>query len=62
MSLPPYSIIFAGTPEFAVPALKACIADPQFEVKAVISQPDKPVGRSQKILTTSKHQYGISRY
>jgi methionyl-tRNA formyltransferase len=46
------SIIFAGTPEFAVPALQAFIDDPDITVKMVISQPDKPVGRKQRILPT----------
>ena len=42
--------IFIGTPDFALPGLKALIKDPLFEVVAVITQPDKPVGRKQ-ILT-----------
>lgn len=43
------SIIFAGTPDFAVPSLRALIDDPEFEVKLVITQPDKPVGRKQQL-------------
>lgn len=40
-----------GTPEFAVPCLNALIkADFKFNIKAVYTQPDKPVGRKQ-ILT-----------
>ena len=60
----PYSIVFCGTPDFAVPSLKALLSDPAFSVKLVITQPDKPVGRKQtmtpspvKILAT---QHGIS--
>jgi len=34
-------IIFAGTPEFAVPALQALITS-QHEVIAVYTQPDRP--------------------
>lgn len=41
-------IIFAGSPEYAVPALKALHG--KFGVAAVITQPDKPVGR-KKVLT-----------
>jgi methionyl-tRNA formyltransferase len=37
-------IIFMGTPDFAVPTLKALIA--AHEVVGVITQPDRPVGRS----------------
>lgn len=45
-------IIFAGTPDFAVPALKALINNPHINVKAVISQPDKPVGRKREVRAT----------
>ena len=41
-------IIFAGTPEFAVPALKMLIAS-DHEICAVYSQPDRPSGRGQKL-------------
>jgi methionyl-tRNA formyltransferase len=42
-------IIFAGTPDFAVPVFKALIADADFEIAAVITQADKPVGRKQEM-------------
>ena len=48
----PFHIIFCGTPDFAVPALKTLIDHPDFEIDLVISQPDKPVGRSQTITPT----------
>lgn len=41
-------IIFMGTPEFAVPSLQTLINN-QFEVVAVITAPDKPQGRGQKL-------------
>ena len=41
-----FSLVFCGTPEFAVPSLRALAADKEFLVKAVITQPDRPVGRS----------------
>ena len=41
-------IVFAGSPEYAVPALKA--VHEKYGVCAVITQPDKPVGR-KKVLT-----------
>lgn len=41
-------IVFAGSPEYAVPALEAL--HERFGVAAVITQPDKPVGR-KKVLT-----------
>lgn len=41
-------IVFAGSPEYAVPALKAL--HEKYGLAAVITQPDKPVGR-KKVLT-----------
>lgn len=40
------SIIFMGTPEFAVPVLDGLVAD-GYDVQLVITQPDRPVGRKQ---------------
>ncbi len=40
-------VIFFGTPEYAVPSLQAII-DSRHQVVAVVSQPDKPKGRSNK--------------
>lgn len=39
------SIIFYGTSEFAVPSLEALVNDGRFSVLAVVTQPDRPVGR-----------------
>ncbi len=44
------SVVFMGTPDFAVAALQALIDSDEYDVKLVISQPDKPQGRKQ-ILT-----------
>jgi len=41
-------VIFLGTPDFAVPTLKNLIK--HHEVLAVVTQPDKPVGRSGKLM------------
>lgn len=41
-------IVFMGTPEFAVPSLKALV-DSGEEVAAVVAQPDKPQGRGLKL-------------
>ena len=41
-------IAYAGTPEFAVPALKALAASGH-QILAVISQPDRRIGRGQKL-------------
>lgn len=42
----PHSVIFCGTPAFAVPSLASLAEDPHLAVTLVITQPDKPVGRS----------------
>ena len=41
-------IIFAGSPDFAVPSLKRLIAS-QHEVVAVLTQPDRPSGRGRRL-------------
>jgi methionyl-tRNA formyltransferase len=48
--------LFMGTPEFAVPALRALIAAPRFEVIGVATQPDRPAGRGNKVaMSPVKH-------
>jgi methionyl-tRNA formyltransferase len=47
----PARVVFMGTPEFAVPSLRALVSH-GYEVVSVITQPDKPVGRKQ-VLTPS---------
>lgn len=42
-------VLFWGTPEFAVPPLRALIGE-GFEVVGVVTQPDRPVGRSRSKL------------
>ena len=44
----PLKIIFAGTPDFAVPALQA-LCDKGYEVVGVLTQPDRPSGRGLKL-------------
>src|SRR5690606_3845603 len=42
-------LVFAGTPEFAVPSLHACLSASGCEVVAVYTQPDRPAGRGRKL-------------
>lgn len=44
-------IVFMGTPDFAVPCLRA-LADNGHDVAAVFTQPDKPKGRGYKMIPT----------
>ncbi|MBU3905853.1 methionyl-tRNA formyltransferase [Patescibacteria group bacterium] len=53
--------IFIGTPDFAVPSLKALVKDDYFDVAGVITQPDKPVGRKQ-ILTPPPVKVEAEKY
>lgn len=52
-------IIFAGSPSFAVPALKKLL-DGGKDVAAVITQPDKPVGRKQILTPTPVKAFALS--
>lgn len=58
------SVIFMGTPEFSVPVLEGLIEN-NYEIKAVVTQPDKKVGRKQKIskspakLAAEKHDLPV---
>jgi methionyl-tRNA formyltransferase len=42
-------VVFWGTPEPAVPALEAFLADPGTEVLAVVTNPDRPGGRGHRL-------------
>jgi methionyl-tRNA formyltransferase len=44
----PWRLIFLGTPQFALPSLEALLAAGE-EVAAVVTQPDKPRGRGQRV-------------
>ena len=46
-------IVFMGTPEFAVPTLQALVEN-DYNVVAVVTQPDKPVGRHQTEMQPSE--------
>src|SRR5436190_6375084 len=42
-------IVFMGTPELAGVSLRALIASPEFQIVAVVTQPDQPKGRGLKL-------------
>lgn len=42
-------VVFMGTPDFAVPALKALLASSSVNVTLVVSQPDRPAGRGGQL-------------
>lgn len=51
-------IVFAGTPEFAVIALKALL-EAGFEVPLVLTQPDRPAGRGMKLQPSAVKQVAL---
>ena len=51
-------LVFAGTPEFAVPCLEACLAAPA-DVVAVYTQPDRPAGRGRKVAASPVKQRAL---
>ena len=42
-------VLFAGTPQPAVPSLEALLASPRHEVVAVLTRPDAPTGRGRRM-------------
>ncbi|MCQ4164133.1 methionyl-tRNA formyltransferase [Tahibacter harae] len=56
----PLRVVFAGTPEFAVPCLAAC-AQPGVEIAAVYTQPDRPAGRGRKLTPSPVKQAALER-
>lgn len=50
--MPPLRLLFCGTPHFAVPTFIHLLAQPDIEIAAVITQPDRPRGRGQQISTS----------
>jgi len=42
-------IVFLGTPAFSLPALQTLANDDRIEIAAVVTQPDRPAGRGQKL-------------
>ncbi len=52
-------IVFAGTPQFAVPSLRALLASPH-SIKAVYTQPDRPAGRGRKLKMSAVKQFALS--
>lgn len=55
----PYKIIFAGTPEFGLPALRALI-DSEHSVCAVYTQPDRPAGRGRHLSMSPVKELALS--
>lgn len=53
-----FSLIFAGTPEFSVPALQALFAS-RHRIAAVYTQPDRPAGRGRQLAMSPVKQCAL---
>src|SRR5258708_13767427 len=52
-------IVFCGTPSFAVPTLKHLLAQSDFKIVGVITQPDRPRGRGQEVSFSAVKQAAL---
>ena len=54
-------IVFMGTPDFAVGSLLALCESGKHEILAVVTQPDRPKGRGNKLLQTPVKEYALAQ-
>ncbi|GAW64621.1 methionyl-tRNA formyltransferase [Ligilactobacillus acidipiscis DSM 15836] len=52
------SIVFMGTPQFAVPVLEGLLKQ-AYDVKAVVTQPDRPVGRKHRLTASPVKEVAV---
>ncbi|MFN9798704.1 MAG: methionyl-tRNA formyltransferase, partial [Bacteroidota bacterium] len=57
---PSLRIVFMGTPEFAVPRLRALLDDGH-HVVAVVTAPDRPAGRGLQMAESAVKRFALSR-
>lgn len=53
-------IIFFGTPEFVVPILQALLEAKDYQLAAVVSNPDRPTGRKQTLTSSPVKQWALT--
>jgi methionyl-tRNA formyltransferase len=53
-------LVFCGTPEFAVPTLRA-VHEAGHEVALVLTQPDRPAGRKMELQTSAVKRFALER-
>lgn len=54
-----WNVVFMGTPDFAVGSLKALLEAGQYHIQAVVTQPDRPKGRGQKMVETPVKTFAL---
>ncbi|ORN23067.1 Methionyl-tRNA formyltransferase [Lentilactobacillus parabuchneri] len=52
------TVVFMGTPQFAVPILQGLI-DHHYDILCVVTQPDRPVGRKHQIQQSPVKQAAV---
>jgi methionyl-tRNA formyltransferase len=55
----PLRVIFFGTPEFALPSLRQLLTNPDVQVEAIVTQPDRPRGRGQQLSTSAVKDFAL---
>lgn len=53
-------IVFMGTPEFAVPSLRALV-EAGYEIAGVVTQPDRPAGRGKKLTACPVKEFALEK-
>jgi len=56
----PLRVVFFGTPEFALPSLRLLVTNPEIQLEAVVTQPDRPRGRGQRVSTSAVKDFALS--
>jgi methionyl-tRNA formyltransferase len=52
-------LVFFGTPEFALPSLRLLLSRSEFQVEAVVTQPDRPRGRGQQVASSPVKDFAL---
>lgn len=53
-------VVYMGTPDFAVPCLERLV-NKKYDIAAVVTQPDRPKGRGQKLTASPVKEYALSQ-
>lgn len=53
-------IVFCGTPEFALPSLRLLSAQPDIQIDAVVTQPDRPRGRGHQVSSSPVKEFALA--
>ena len=54
-----WNVVFMGTPDFAVGSLQALLTAGTYQIRAVVTQPDRPKGRGQKLVETPVKTFAL---